>query len=736
MNTPLRLTRRELIKSGGALIVGFNFLPQSFAQPTSSAVATPDPNQLDSWLAIHSDNTATLYIGFAELGQGCSTALLQVAAEELDLGLDQMRVAPLATGTSPNQGGTYSSSAMRRGAPQVQRAAAEARQVLLTLAAEQLFLPASRLRVENGIVSGRGDDNAFTTYGDLIGDRRFELTIGGTAPLKAPNEYKLVGVALPRKDLAAKLTGTYPYLQHQRLPGMLHGRIVRPRGQGAYRDGVRLVSVREDSINHIPGARVLRQGNFLGVVAPREWDAVRAARDLEVSWERPENLPGNAGLFEKMLSGPTNDRLVREEGDVTAITGVAATTSFAGTSPYQAHAPFAPNCAVAAVRDDSVLLMCASQDIYSTRNNVAALLGMAPEQVRVQYFESSGTFGHSCWDDAAQAAVLLSKLAGAPVRVQFMRWDEHGWDTYGPAHVGRMRASADAEGKLLSYEYEGWQHHWSLIETTAQSATDTPASEWPAMAAQQINPLVLGGMYRIPNLKLVNHHVDGLDYLKGAWLRSPLDLSFCFISEQGIDDLAHQLGIDPYEFRRRNIADERWLGVLDAAAQAANWEPRVAASNLSQNAVVRGRGIGLGTHLASWGGAVAEIEVNRTTGKVRILHLVGAIDAGRVVNPANVENQIIGQLVQTASRMLLEEVTFDTRGVTSLDWASYPILRMQDCPRITPVIVQRLQEEPSGAGEEVMAAAAAAIANAFFDATGRRLHHYPFTSERVLAALA
>jgi len=253
----------------------------------------------------------------------------------------------------------------------------------------------------------------------------------------------------------------------------------------------------------------------------------------------------------------------------------------------------------------------------------------------------------------------------------------------------------------------------------------------------QLNPRTLGGMYDAPNRKLVNHHVDGLDYLKGAWLRSPLDLSFAFISEQAIDDLAWQLGMDPWQFRQQNISEYHWLGVLNAAAEAANWQTRRAnTGNDSRGTTVRGRGIGVGTHLASWGGAVADIEVNTQTGEVNILHLYGAIDAGLVVNTANVENQIIGQLVQTASRMLLEEITFDDTGVTSLDWSTYPIIRFDRCPAVTPVIVQRLDQPSSGAGEEVMAAAAAAIANAFFDATGRRMTMYPFTRERVLAALA
>lgn len=731
--THVTLSRRQLLQAGGTLVVGFPFLAQ--AQTRAVQAGPPPADQIDSWIAIHADNTATVFIGFAELGQGCSTALLQVAAEELDLGMDQVRSVGLDTHVTPNQGGTYSSQAMRRGGPQVQKAAAEARQALLALAAERLQLPMARLRVENGVVSGSGDDNAFVTYGELIGDQRFELAFSGTAPVKSPASYKLVGRPLPRHDIPPKVKGSYGFMHHQRLPGMLHGRIVRPRGQGAYKDGVQIRSVDASSIAGLPGVRVLRQGNFLGVVAPREWDAVQAAARLRVEWQQPASLPGNDALFARMEQSPPDDRVAREQGDLAALASARAVSQFTGQGPYQAHAPFAPNCALADVRADSALVLCSTQDVYGTRGKLAALLGLPVPAVRVQYFEGAGTFGHSCWDDAAEAAALLSQLAAAPVRVQFMRWDELGWDTYGPAHLGKVRVSADAEGKLLTYEYEGWQHHWALVETTEQSAKGTPAAEWPAMAAQQINPLVLGGQYRIPHLKLLNHHVPGVDYLKGAWLRSPLDLSLAFVSEQAIDDLAFQLGLDPWQFRRQNILDERWAGVLDAAAMAAGWQPRPAQSVAGTGPLRRGRGIGLGTHLASWGGAVAEVEVDTSTGRVRVLHLVGAIDAGRVVNPSNVEHQIIGQLVQTASRLLHEEVLFDTQQVTSTDWASYPILRFAEAPRVTPVIVQRLEEPSLGAGEEVMAAAAAAIANAFFDATGKRMNAYPFTPVRVLATL-
>jgi nicotinate dehydrogenase subunit B len=729
----LPLNRRDFLKAGGTLVVNFSI--QALAQSTDLLQAgPPDAQQIDSWIAIHEDNSATVFIGFVELGQGASTALLQVAAEELDMSMSQIRTTGQDTHLTPNQGGTYSSSAIRVGRPQVQRAAAEARQALLAMAADRLGVPVAKLNVENGVVNAA---NTSVTYGELIGNRRFNLAFTGNAPVKDPSTYKVVAKPVPRNDIPLKAQGQYRHIQHQRLPNMLHGRIVRPRGQGAYRDGVKVESIDTNSITHIRGARILRQGDFIGVVAEREWDAVKAAQQLDVTWDRPRNLPGHDGQFAKMIAGSTSDRVAVDVGDVSAANTAHVVSSFEGTGPYQAHVPFAPNCALADVREDSALVLCSSQDIYNTRNNVAMMLGLETEQVRVQYHEGAGTFGHSCWDDAAQAAALMSQLAGRPVRVQFMRWDEHGWDTYGPAHVGKARVSADAGGKLVSYEYEGWQHHWSLVETTAQTASGIPASEWPPFPAMQLNPRTLGGMYDAPNRKLVNHHVDGLDYLKGAWLRSPLDLSFSFISEQAIDDLAWQLDMDPWQFRQQNISEYHWQGVLDAAAEAANWQPRRAnTANDSRGSIVHGRGIGVGTHLASWGGAVAEIEVDTATGEVNILHLYGAIDAGLVVNTANVENQVIGQLVQTASRMLLEEITFDDTGVTSLDWSTYPIIRFDRCPEVTPVIVQRLNEPSSGAGEEVMAAAAAAIANAFFDATGRRMAMYPFTRERVLAALA
>jgi CO/xanthine dehydrogenase Mo-binding subunit len=538
--------------------------------------------------------------------------------------------------------------------------------------------------------------------------------------------------------LPDKVDGKHVYMQHVRVPNMLHGRVVRPRGQRAYGAGAKIMSVDDSSIRGMSGVRVLRRGDFLGVVSENEWDAVRAARQLKVTWEATSVLPGSDKLYERMRAAKAGEEIVVERGDAaSALKSAAHAVSQVGRAPYQAHAPFGPNCAVADVKADSALVMCSTQDVYATRRTLSTLLKLPQESIRVQYYEGSGTYGHSCYDDVAQAAAFMSQDAGRPVRVQFIRWDEHGWDNFGPAHVGEARVAADASGTIVAYEYHGWQHGWSGTEASAQ-LSGTPVGEFinaPAMGVQGVNRLTCGGQYRIANLKLVNHKLPVTDYLKAGWLRSPLDLSFAFVSEQAIDQLAFLLKIDPYEFRKRNIADERWLGVLDAVAKAANWAPSTRREGNRGASLRTGRGIGLGTHLQSWGGAVADVEVNTATGQVAIKHLYGALDAGLVVNPAIVESQIRGQLVQTASRMLHEEVTFDTTGVTSVDWASYPILRFEECPDVTPIVVQRINERSLGAGEEVMAAAAAAIANAFFDATGVRMEQFPFTKPRVLAAL-
>jgi nicotinate dehydrogenase subunit B len=741
IHNDLPFSRRDMLKGGGALIIGFSLsgLPSPAAAARGDVAGPPDPNTVDTWIAVHADNTASVYFGKCELGQGNTTGMLQIVGEELDLDMSQLKAERLDTNVTPNQGATSSSSSIHRGGPQLRAAAAEARQALLQLAATRLGVQAGSLAVSKGVVFVDGESGGRAVkYGELLGDRRFNVKFTGTAPQKPVNRYALVGTRVPRVDMPAKVAGTYEHVHHLRVPNMLHGRVVLPRGQRAFGAGAKPVSVDESSISDIPTARVIRKGDFIGVVAEQEWDAVKAARQLKVTWEQPPALPGNADLFTKMRAELTTDKVIADWGDAAKGFGEAAhVRSSAYRCPYQGHLPFAPNCALADVTADRALIQSSTQDVYTARNMLATVLGMPAEKIRVQYYEGSGTFGRSCYEDAAQAAAILSQAAGRPVRVQYMRWDEHGWDNYGPAHIAEVRAGIDANGKLVAYEYHGWQHGWTVTSSVLDIALQKSGAERASGSGSiTVNPMSTGSMYQVANRRVISHAVPMTGYLRGAALRSPLDLSFAFASEQTIDELATAIKMDPLEFRRKNIGDKRWLGVLNAAAEAAKWQPRVMGASLSSAEVVTGRGIGLGTHHVSYGAAVAEVEINKRTGAIVVKHVYAAMDCGLAVNLALVENQIEGQVTQSVSRVLKEEVKFDKTGVTSLDWVSYPILRFAEHPEVTAVVVQRLDEPSTGAGEEVMGATAAAVANAVFDATGARLREYPMTPQRVLAALA
>ena len=735
-------SRRGLLKGGGAMIIGFSLAGEAAIAPAIAArgnvAGPPDPNAVDSWIAIHADNTATLYFGKCELGQGNTTGLLQIAGEELDLDMSQLSAVRLDTNVTPDQGATSSSSSIERGGPQVRAAAAEARRALVLRASARLGVQTGSLVVVKGIVCIDGEPNRAVSYGELVGDKPFNIKFTGTAPRKQASQYRLVGTRVPRVDIPDKVAGKYVHMQHVRVANMLHGRVVRPRGQRAYGSGAKVASLDESSIAHIAGARAVRRGDFVGVVAEREWDAIQAAQQLDIAWEQSPPLPDQSKLPQLLRAAKSTDTVVVNLGDVdTGFAGAAHVASATYFSPYQAHAVFGPNCALADVGPDSALVLSSTQDVYASRKMLAKLLGMPVERVRVQYYEGSGTYGHSCYEDAPQAAAIMSQEVGRPVRVQFMRWDELGWDNYGPAQLAEVRAAIDGKGNIIAYTYDGWQHGWHIEETSTELALETPPGERSTGSFSIIvNRMSTGSMYRIPNRRVVSHAVPMLGLLKGSPLRSPLDMALSFASEQTIDELAHAAKMDPLEFRRRNMGDTRWLDVLEAAANAAGWTPAAAASRLSDAEVVSGRGIAVGTHHVSYGAAVAEIEVNKRTGNIVAKHLYGALDCGLTVNPALVENQIVGMMIQATSRMLKEEVTFDNNGVTSVDWVSYPVLRFAEHPHCTPVVVQRINEPSSGAGEEVMGAAGAAIANALFDATGVRLRQYPLTPERVRAALA
>jgi len=438
-----------------------------------------------------------------------------------------------------------------------------------------------------------------------------------------------------------------------------------------------------------------------------------------------------------MRAAKTVDRFVLDRGDCTAAFARAVhVASGRYDAPYQLHGPFAPNCAIADVKSDSALIYSSRQTIYGTRQVVSGVTGLPLDKVVVRFYETSPSYGRGMQEDCAMAAAVMSQEAGAPVRLQLMRWDEHGWDHYQQAHTADVKIACDDKGKIVAYEYHGWQHNFTAGDTTEILIGTRKPAEGDGIRAQGPTLFNTGDQYTIPNWRIVNHRVPGMDgYFKAAPLRSPMDIALSFAGEQTMDEVAYKANIDPYQFRKQNINGERWLGVLEAVAKASNWKSRRAASNRQTGRVRTGRGIALGTHLSSYGAAVADIEVDTETGVVVAKRMFGAIDPGQVINPGIVERQIEGQMCVAASRMLKEEVTFSKTNVTSLDWATYQPLRFGEAPEATGVVVNRPNIPSSGAGEEALAAGAAAIANAFFDATGVRMHIFPLTPARVLAAL-
>ena len=782
--------RREFLKISGAVVVGIGVGNIAAGQAQGGlqrglVSGPPDPAAIDSYLAVHANNTASIYLGYVDLGQGGPTALCQVAADELDLDFTQVSIVRNDTFMSTN-GFTAASRTAGIGGVETRVAAAEARRVLLGLASERLNAPVQELTVAKGVVSVKIAPQRSVTYGELLEDkpfnRKFEpvrfnqlgeampRTGADIAPLKPSSEYRIVGTRVPRPDMLDKVRGTYEYMQHVRVPGMLHGRVVWPQGQvaGAV-SPPKVVGIDESSIKDIPGVRIVRRQNFVGVVAEREWDAVRASRQLKVTWEAfPAVLPGHEGIHDSFRQATTRDIVVFNSGDANAAFNQpglrVASATYRG--PYEAHGTMAPNCALADIKADSATVMSSSQSLFQIRDTVAQLTGVPADKVRVQYYPGSNTYGLSCYTDVAEAAAIMSKEIGKPVRVQLSRQDEFGWDNYGPAHLADMRGAVDANGKLVAFEYQAWGYDGNGVGTASRllalgvpqgggrgSAGGAAAGPGGGASGVAQGGNLVGGLYQIrisqndmydvPSRRLIEHRLDGRGYLKLGPLRAPLDPPYFFAQEGMIDELAHLAKLDPWEFRKRNISNPRWLGVLEAAANAAKWTPRVAASNVSSARVVTGRGIAVGTHhlhpnqgdRVTFAAAVVEVEVNKDNGRVIAKHVYGAMDCGLAINPGIVESQIVGMSVHGTSLALREELQFSQTNVTSLDWNSYQTLRCGEAPDVTPIVVQRLNEKSTGAGEEVLPAVVGAIGNAFFDATGVRLRQFPLTPRRVLAAL-
>jgi CO/xanthine dehydrogenase Mo-binding subunit len=752
-------SRKSFIRGGGSLVVGLSLAgavatgsaraanDASAASPahTGALPGPPDPTQIDSWLQVNSDNTVTIFQAWAELGQGSPTAVNMIAAEELGLSFDQVSAAQLDTNVSIS-GFTAGSSATytAMGATSMRGAAAAARTALMTMAATKFGVPVGSLSVSNGVVSGGGQS---VSYAELMAGKLFGTTIAAVNPTLTPSSaFRIIGTPVPRIDIPAIVTGTRTYIQNVRVPGMLHGRVVRPRGQAAVNQGATLLSIDKSSIAGIPNVQVVQAGNFVGVVAPTEWGAIQAAAELKVTWDDTPMLPGDGDL-PSALTNPANlqsTSMVANTGNVAAgLAAAAHTVSERYFSAYQLHGALGPNCSIADVSASSALIFCASQAPYIlTRASVAEALSMPADNVRVEVWPASGNYGHNTYDDVSISAALLSQAVGKPVRVQFMRWDEHGWDQFAPAQVTDIQAGIDATGKIVAYDYTSYQHGWTqVIESAAQLAgvAKIPPVA-PTGSADNVNS---GSMYTIPNYQVVGASVDGYKgFFKGIWMRAPGAPEAVFASEQTIDALAKQAGMDPIAFRIQNIdatqtsGVARWIEVLNAVSKSAGWQPGVSAASLKDATIVSGRGVAMGGFASSFPAIIADITVNKKTGQITVDHLYAAQDAGITVNPASVQNQMVGCLVQGCSRALLEQVQFTRVRQTSLDWVSYPILRFAASPSVTTTVVQRLDQAPSGSGEPTTAAVPAAIANAFFDATGVRLTQYPMTPAYVRGALS
>ena len=741
------LTRREFLKTSGALVVSFAAPPITAAAAQITAGKPPlVPTELDSWVAVLPDGRVQAFFGKMDMGQSLEVAIAQIVADELDVACDKVEVLMGDTGTSCNQGGASGSTGVSNGGRPLRNAAAEARRLLLESGSKRLGVPAEQLRVEEGTILSQ--DGRKVTYSELVGGKYFHhpvewnkqvgnaMDIKVQAKPKSPADYKVVGKSFARRDVAWKVYGTDRFVTDVRVKGMLHARVIRPP-----RAACKVRGVDEASIKSIRGARVVREKDFVAVVAPREWDAVRAAQMLKVDWHA---LDGAFPAMDQLHEHIRGAKVVKREepvkkGDLAAAFGAPGVRIVEAQYewPFQSHASMGPGCAVADARADRCTVWTGSQKPHFVRDGVARLLGMAPEKVRAIWVAGPGSYGRNDAGDAALDAAFLSKATGKPVRVQGMRADGTAWDPKGPACVHRARAAIDASGKVIGYEFVSKGFSRQHIATNESDPADSlvgQATGIPAKGTQIFG--VPAESYGFENKLLawetIAPLVENCSPLRTAHMRDPVGPEIHFGAEQFIDELAAAVGEDPVAFRLRYLTEARHQAVVKAAAEKAGWQAR----NSSER-TMKGRGIAFAERNGTAVAAVAEVEVERSTGRIWARRVVVAHDCGLVINPQGLRYTIEGNVVQGISRAVYEQVRFDRDAVSSVDWASYPILEMQDAPAtIEVLLINRPEVAPSGAGEPTMRVIPAAVANAFFDATGVRLRKAPLNAERVKAALS
>lgn len=762
----LKIARRDLLlnamRGGGALVLGMN-LPVTALFAADHDTTLPvarnlDPARLDTWLAINKQGDVTVYWGKMDMGQGVDTAIAQMVAEELDVSVHRVSVLSGDTWVMADQGGASGSSGCSDSGVALREAAAEARLVLLEKAAAQLKVDLDSLSVTDGVIHAQGNSSRSISYGDIIGDKLFnvplewngemgnELGLKSRAKLKDPSTYKVVGTSVRRKDIGGKIIPLTQFAVHARAPGMLHGRMVRPPSAGAT-----IVSVDKESVAHVPGVQVVVEKDFIGVVAPKEWDAIRASRELKVSWdESSSGFPTTSEKLHDFIRKAPADKSETPEdiGDVdAALTGAAKLLDVEYEWPFQSHARMAPSFGLADVNDAGGTVWTDSQKFYDTAICSAKMLGLDTEgekiPVRGIWGPGPGSYGRSDSADGVLDAVVLSKAVGVPVRVQWMRNEGIAWDPKGPASVIRTRAAFDKDGNATAYHFHLKGFSRQDVSSREHSPSETLAGQ--LLGHERKRNWTMSEPANSYGFANKRHSWDSIkplremaSPLRTSHFRDPYGAEIHFASESFIDEMAYAAGQDPIAFRLKYLTDPRDAEVIKAAAELAKWQPRTAArKQKGANGVLVGTGIAYAQRNNSVNAVIAEVEVNPQTGRIWVRRFFVGSDYGLIINPFTLDRTIEGNLMQATSRTLFEEVKFNEKTVQSVDWATYPILEAADAPEEVKITkINRPELGPKGAGEPVTRVAPAAIANAVFDATGIRFRKAPLTAARVKAALA
>ncbi|PWU05906.1 MAG: hypothetical protein C5B51_13550 [Terriglobia bacterium] len=755
-------SRRDFLRTSGALIVSFSLRKADAQFGFGPSTGSPAANQVDSWIAIAADGSVTAYSGKEELGQGIATAQQQLVAEELSVPFNRVTLLYCDTAMTPDQAYTAGSQShpANFNRNNLGQAAATAREALFRMAAERLGVPADQLTASEGAISAKGDPSKRITYAQLVGGKKFSLGLNPNAKRKHPREWTVLGKPVQRPDLPGLVTGQFEFVHNVRLPGMLHGRVVRPPVVGAT-----VVSVDESSVKDLPGVvKVVVKKNFVGVVAQKPWQAIQAANKLKVAWSAGSGLPSHADFYENLpKQKQTRDTLLVDSKDVEQKLGEAATVvKSTYYHPYQMHGSMGSSCAVADVQGDKATLWSPTQGVWYQKTTAAMVMGLKPENIHVIFRRGSGCYGLNGADTVTYDAALLSQAVGKPVRVQLTRKDEMAWENYGNAFVMEERAGLDAQGNIIAWDHEAWSPSLgnrpgpgtpgnvitgSLAGFAADAFSPRAASEPRAFnnGSNGVPSYMAGtiggashGTGTVRSERALVHNVAS-PFWTGP-LRSPARLQNTFAHEGFMDELAARVKADPLAYRLHHLKDPRLIEVVKQAAKAANWEARPSPRpGNRKTGIAAGRGIACVLYEGDNGysALVAEVEVNQDTGKVSVKRMVVCNDVGPVSNPDGLRNQIEGGALQGMSRALLEEVTWDEQKVTSVDWRTYQTLPLGfEVPKIETVLLDQPDEEATGAGETSITVAAAAIGNAIFDATGARLRQIPFTPERVKAALA